>query len=49
MEPLPRPTQRPLDREEQKAFFEARKQLYKVPEQPVPAFPIEPLKLVTPP
>jgi hypothetical protein len=49
MEPPPRPTQRPLDREEQKAFFEARKQLYKVPEQSVPAFPIEPLKLVKPP
>jgi len=44
MEPLPRPTQRPLDRDAQKKAFEALQQQYSPPEQIVKAFPIEPIK-----
>jgi len=39
-----RPTQAPLNREEQKRAFEALQNQYKVPEQQVQQFPIESLK-----
>ena len=44
MEPLPRPTQRPLDREEQKKAFEALQQQYAPPKQIVQSFPLQPIK-----
>lgn len=44
MEPLPRPTQRPLNREEQKMQFEALQNRYSIPPQTIPTFPIESLK-----
>jgi hypothetical protein len=44
MEQPPRPTQRPLNREEQKLQFENLQKQYKQPEQQIPQFPIEPLK-----
>jgi hypothetical protein len=43
MEPLPRPTQRPLDREEQKRQFEALQNRYAPPPDTIPVFPIQPL------
>ena len=39
-----RPTQAPLNREEQKRAFEALQNMYKTPEQVVQQFPIEALK-----
>lgn len=43
MEPLPRPTQRPLNREEQKQQFEALQNRYAPPPETIPTFPIQPL------
>jgi hypothetical protein len=40
----PRPTQRPLNREEQKQQFESLQNRYSPPAQQIPVFPIEPIK-----
>jgi hypothetical protein len=41
---ISRPTQAPLNREEQKKAFEALQNMYKVPEQVVQQFPVEAVK-----